>query len=54
MKKTDMWANVNDKVRAKNRRMLMEDLGLLLFLAGIVAAALLVAFPRPRFSGWRI
>ena len=44
MKKTDMWANVNDKVRAKNRRMLMEDLGLLLFLAGIVAAALLVAF----------
>ncbi len=44
MKKRNIGNNVNDKIRAKNRRMLMEDLGLLLFLAGVVASALLVAF----------
>lgn len=44
MKKRNVDSNVNDKIRAKNRRLLLQDLGLLVFLAGILAAALLVAF----------
>ena len=37
-------SNVYDQVRAVNRRALLEDAGLLFFLAGILAAALLVGF----------
>lgn len=44
MKKRDMNSNVNDQIRAKNRRALQEDVGLLFFLAGLLAAALLVGF----------
>ena len=44
MKKRDMNSNVNDQIRAKNRRALLEDVGLLFFLAGVLAAALLVGF----------
>ncbi|MGM9603566.1 MAG: GGDEF domain-containing protein [Faecousia sp.] len=44
MKKRDMNSNVNDQIRAKNRRALLEDVGLLFFLAGLLAAALLVSF----------
>lgn len=44
MKKRNVDSNVNDKIRAKNRRLLLQDLRLLVFLAGILAAALLVAF----------
>ena len=44
MKKREEKSNVNDQIRAKNRRALMEDVGLLFFLAGILAAALLVGF----------
>lgn len=44
MKKHNMESNVNDKIREKNRRLLIQDLGLLAFLAGVVGAALLVAF----------
>lgn len=44
MKKRNMESNVNDKIREKNRRLLIQDLGLLVFLAGLVGAALLVAF----------
>ena len=38
MKKRNVDSNVNDKIRAKNRRLLLQDLGLLVFLAGILAA----------------
>lgn len=44
MKKSNAESNVNDKIREKNRRLLVQDLGLLVFLAGIIAAALLVSF----------
>lgn len=44
MKKRDMNSNVNEKIRAKNRRALAEDIGLLFFLAGLLGAALVVAF----------
>lgn len=44
MKKRKEKSNVNDQIRAKNRRALMEDVGLLFFLAGTLAAALLVGF----------
>lgn len=44
MKKNNLEPNVTEKIRAKNRRLLAQDVGLLVFLAGILAAALLVAF----------
>lgn len=44
MKKRKEKSNVNDQIRAKNRRALMEDVGLLFFLAGILAGAMLVGF----------
>ena len=44
MKKRNVESNVNDKIREKNRRLLIQDLGLLVFLAGLAGAALLVAF----------
>lgn len=44
MKKRNLDSNVNDKLREKNRRLLLQDVGLLVFLAGILASALLVAF----------
>lgn len=44
MKKTNTQSNVNDKIRAKNRRFLLQDIGLLFFFGGVLASALLVAF----------
>lgn len=40
----DIHSNVNEKIRAKNQRTLRQDLGLLLFLGGLLAAAMMVAF----------
>lgn len=44
MRRHDPDGNVKQKIREKNRSLLMQDIALLFFLLGIVAAALLVSF----------
>lgn len=44
MKRYRLESNVNFKIRERNRRLLAQDIGLLVFMAGMLAAALLVAF----------
>lgn len=44
MKKNRAELNVNEKIRAKNRRLFAQDVGLMVFLLGLIGAALLVAF----------
>ncbi len=44
MKSNEYNSNVNDKIRAKNRRALLQDIALLFFLGGILGSGLVVGF----------